>query len=650
MTGSVIDIGVTGLKAAQAGLSVASHNIANATTPGFHRQRAIQGTGISQETGSGFFGRGVVVETVQRAYSTFLDKALLTSQTQQRYLDSYLAQIKQLDNMLADPTSGLSPALQSFFASVHDVATSPSSNPSRQQLISQAEVLVARFNQFHDRFESIRDGVNAEIDTVTREINKYTGELAKLNLQIVRTEGDGTRPPNDLLDQRDQVLSQINELVRVTSVTESDGSLNVFFGTGQPLVLSGQSYQMTARYPDEDPENLGVYLTAGSAQIRVPEYALDGGKLDGLIDFRNEALDSVQNQVGRVAIALARTFNDQHKLGQDFNGALGGDFFREPSARTIGNTANTGNGVLGITYSNVSALTTSDYQLRYNGSTYTLTRLTDNTVSTFATLPQTVDGFTVSLSSGAIAAGDSFMLQPTRLGAQGIDVLVSDTSRIAAAAPIRASAALTNSGTAAITPGVAVDTTNAAFATPNALTPPILIRFTSATSYDIYNNTNPSSPVLLQAGITYNPNTSNDVFPTSTALDYGYRVALSGAAAAGDSFTVNINSGGTADNRNALLLGALQTNKVIDAGTSTYQSAYSQMVADVGNRTREVQVQSNAQDAFVKENLDAQQEFSGVNLDEEAADLIRYQQAYQAASRVIQMASRLFDEVLNAVR
>lgn len=650
MTGSVLDIAITGLKAAQKGLAVASHNIANATTPGFHRQRAIQGTGIPQETGSGFFGRGVVVETVERAYSKFLDNALLSSQTQQRYLDSYLAQIKQLDNMLADPTSGLSPALQSFFTAVQDVATSPSSTPSRQQLISQAEVLVARFRQFHDRFESMRDGVNAEIDTVTGDINKYTGELAKLNLQIIRTEGDTTRPPNDLLDQRDYVLSKINELVRVTTVTESDGSMNVFFGTGQPLVISGQSFQMSADYPDEDPENLGVFLTAGGTSIRVPEHALDGGKLDGLIDFRNETLNAVQNQVGRVAIALARTFNDQHKLGQDLNGALGEDFFDEPSARLIANGANTGSGVLGLAFSDASDLTTSDYRLRYNGTTYTLTRLSDDSVTSFASLPQTVDGFTLSLSSGTVAAGDSFLIQPTRLGAQGIDVAVSNTARIAAAAPIRASAALSNTGTAAITPGVAVDTTNAAFATPGALTPPILIRFTSATSYSIYDNTTPSSPVLLQAGITYDPTTSNEVFPTSTSLDYGYRVALSGAAAAGDTFTVNINSGGTADNRNALLLGALQTTKLIDSGTSTYQSAYSQMVADVGNRTREVQVQSSAQDAFVKENLDAQQEFSGVNLDEEAADLIRFQQAYQAASRVIQVAGRLFDEVLQAVR
>jgi len=650
MTDSVLGIGISGLKSAQAGLSVASHNIANATTPGYHRQRMLTGTGISQETGAGYYGRGVVVETVLRAYSEFLDKALMSSQTQQKYLDSYLSQIKQLDNMLADPTSGLSPALQGFFSGVQDVATNPSSTPSRQQLISLGEVLVARFNQFHERFEDIRNGVNAEIDTVTRDINKYTAELAKLNEQIVRREGDSTRPPNDLLDQRDDMLSKINELVKVSVVVERDGGMNVFFGTGQPLVLANRHFDVSSQYPTDDPSNLGIFLTTGSVQVRVPEYALAGGKLSGLIDFRNDGLNAVQNQVGRVAIALASDFNAQHRLGQDLFGTLGGDFFELPSASIVPNTTNTGNAVLGLAFSNVQALTTSDYHLNYDGTNYTLTRLSDNNQTVFTTMPRTVDGFTLSITSGTMAAGDDYIVQPTRLGAQDIDVVLSDTSRIAAAAPIRASASLTNTGTASITPGVAVDTTNAAFATAGALTPPLLIRFTSATAYSVYNNTNPASPVLLEAGIAYNPASNNAVFPTPGALDHGYRVSLTGIAAAGDTFTVGINSGGVADNRNALLLGALQTRKALSNGTSTYQSAYSQMVADVGNRTREIQVQSTAQDAFVKENTDAQQEFSGVNLDEEAADLIRYQQAYQAASRVIQMASRLFDEVLQAVR
>ncbi len=646
----VLGIGVSGLKAAQAGLAVAGHNIANATTEGFHRQSALTGTQIPQETGAGVFGRGVQVETVVRAYSQFLDKALLTAQTQQKYFDAYNAQIKQLDNMLADPTSGLSPALQSFFSGVQDVATNPSSVPSRQQLISLGEVLAARFNTFHNRFEEMRSGVNSEIKTVVSDINKYTAQLAKLNEQIIRQQGDATRPPNDLLDQREDLLSKINDLVRTTVLNETNGSMNVFIGTGQPLVIADQIFAVSAQYLPEDPENLGIYLKQGSVQLRVPEQALDGGKLSALIDFRNTSLNSAENQVGRVAVVMAKTFNDQHKLGQDLTGTLGGDFFKLPSANVIGNQNNTGNGVMGVTYSNVGALTTSDYQLAYNGTNYTLTRLSDSTQTTFTTFPQTVDGFTLSLASGTIASGDNYIIQPTRMGGRDIDVLISDTSRIAAAAPIRASSVLTNTGTAVITPGVAVNTANAAFATSGSLTPPILIQFTSPTTYSVYNNTNPGSPVLLEGGITYNPAASNAVFPTPGALDYGYRVSLSGVAAAGDKFNVNINSGGVADNRNALLLGTLRTTNTVANGTSSYQSAYSQMVADVGNKAREIQIQSKAQDSLVKETLSAQQSFSGVNLDEEAANLIRFQQAYQAASKVIQMASRLFDDLLQAIR
>jgi flagellar hook-associated protein 1 len=650
MGDSVLGIGITGLKAAQIGLAVASHNIANATTEGYHRQTAITGPQVPQETGGGFMGRGVRVETVVRAYSQFLDKALLTAETQQQYLDSYNAQIKQLDNMLADPTSGLSPALQSFFSGLQDVATNPSSVPSRQQMVSLSETLVARFTAFHNRFEEIRDGVNSEISTATNDVNKYTAELAKLNEQIIRQQGDGVRAPNDLLDQRENILAKVNEIIKTTVVNESDGSLNVFIGSGQPLVIGGRQFTLSAEYPPEDPDNLSLHLSMGNTSVRVPEDHLDGGRLSALVDFRDEALAVAQNNVGRVAVVLARTFNDQHNLGQDLNGRLGGDFFSEPTAHIVPNALNTGNSDLNIAYSNVQALTTSDYNLRYDGTNYTMTRLSDNTQTTFAAFPATVDGLTFSLASGAMATGDEYVIQPTRMGAQNIRALIANPALIAAAAPIRTESLSSNTGTATITPGVAVNTGNAAFATAGALTPPILIRFTSPTTYAVYNNTTPSAPTLLEGGLTYDPTASNAVFPTPGALDYGYRVSLTGAAATGDTFTVNINSGGVSDNRNALLLSALQTTKTLDSGTQSYQTAYSQMVADVGNRAREIQVQSKAQDALVKETTAAQQEFSGVNLDEEAANLIRFQQAYQASSRVIQMASRMFDEVLQAVR
>ncbi len=643
---SIFQIGVSGLNAAQAGLLVTSHNITNANREGYHKQEALTTTQVPLQTGSGFFGQGVLVETVRRAYSQFLDNALMQAETQAAYLDTYNAQITQIDNMLADPTAGLSPTLQAFFSGVQDVASNPSSVPSRQQLLSLTQGLVARFQSFDSRLSDMRTAVNRQVSDVTGEINTLAGEIANVNDQIVRMQADPSKPPNDLLDQRDALLSELNKLVRVSTVGLSDGSINVFIGNGQSLILGTQAFELDAGPSAENPQEYGIFYVSGSNRIPLSSSSLQGGTLGALFDFRSQSLDAAQNQLGLVATVLAQTFNDQHELGMDLEGNLGQAFFEVPQANAVGNQSNTGSAVLAVANVDVGALTGSDYRVQFASGAWTVTRLSDNTQSSFATLPQTVDGVQISIASGAAAAGDSFLVQPTRNGARDIAGLISDTSKIAAAAPIRTSVDIDNTGKATISPGVVVDTGNAAFATAGALTPPVLVRFTSATAYSIYDNTNPASPTLIQGGIAYDPLAQNDVFPTSTSVDYGYRVALTGAAAAGDEFTVGYNTSGVADNRNALLLAGLQTVNTVGNGTANYQSAYTQLVSQVGNRTRQIQVQSQAQDALVTQAREAQQSLSGVNLDEEAANLIRFQQAYQASGKVLQIANSLFASIL----
>ncbi len=643
---SIFQIGVSGLNAAQAGLLVTSHNITNASREGYHKQEALTTPQVPLQTGSGFFGQGVLVETVRRAYSQFLDNALLQAETQASYLDTYHAQISQINNMLADPTAGLSPTLQAFFSGVQDVASNPSSVPSRQQLLSLTQGLVARFQSFDDRLSDLRTAVNRQVSDVTGEINTLAGEIANLNDQIVRMQADPSKPPNDLLDQRDALLSELNKLVKVSTIGLSDGSINVFIGNGQSLILGNQAFELDAGPSAENPQDYGIFYVAGSNRIPMSSSSLQGGTLGALFDFRGQTLDSAQNQLGLVATVLAQTFNDQHELGMDLDGNLGGAFFQVPQASAVANQSNTGSAVLAATNTDVGALTGSDYRVQFASGAWTVTRLSDNTQSTFASLPQVVDGVQISIASGAAAAGDRFLVQPTRNGARDIAGSIVDTSKIAAAAPVRTAADIDNIGKATISPGVVVDTDNAAFATAGALSPPILIRFTGATAYSIYDNTNPASPTLIQAGIAYDALAQNEVFPTSTAVDYGYRVSLTGAAAAGDEFTVGYNTSGVADNRNALLLAGLQTANTVANGTANYQSAYTQLVSQVGNRTRQIQVQSQAQDALVTQARAAQQSLSGVNLDEEAANLIRFQQAYQASGKVLQIANSLFASIL----
>jgi flagellar hook-associated protein 1 FlgK len=626
---SIFEIGLSGLNAAQAGLSTTSHNIASASIPGFHRQNTIQSTQEPQQSGAGFFGKGVRTDTVVRSYNQFLENALLQAQTQDSYLQAYQSQINQIDNLLADPNAGLSPALQSFFSSVQDVASNPSSVPSRQSMLSGAQALQSRFQTFSARLEEIRSGLNTQISDTTSQINSTAQNIADINDQIIRSHASDTQPPNDLLDKRDQLVADLNKLVRTTVVKDANGTVNVFVGTGQTLVLGTQSFTLSAAPSAADPSNYDISYQANGNTILLNPASLQGGSLGALLTFRSETLDSVEGNLGRVATVLAQTFNDQHVLGQDLNGALGQNFFNVPAAQALVNANNAGTAVISAANTAVGALTGSDYRLSFNAGNWTLQRLSDNTQTTFTTFPQTVDGVTLNLASGAASNGDSFLIEPTRYGARDISVALSDPALVAAAAPIRTAAGLTNTGNGVMTAG----TVNSP-PPPNAnLQQTVTITFTSATTFDVtgVGTGNPTGVAYTSAGnITYN----------------GWTAQISGTPRAGDTFTIARNTSGVADNRNALLLAQLQTTNTVANGTANYQSAYSMVVSDVGNRARELKVQGDAQTALVQQTTSAQQSISGVNLDEEAANLIRFQQAYQASGRVLQIASKLFDTVL----
>ncbi len=630
MATSIFNIGISGLQAAQAGLVTTGHNIANVNTPGYSRQQVEYTNATPQATGSGFFGSGVDIVSVRRLYSQFLNTEVLSAGTQSSALATAYSQIQQLDNIVADPTAGLSPALQDFFTAVQGVATTPNVASSRQALLSSAQSLKSRFDVIDQRVRDLRDGVNNDISATATEISNYASQIADLNQRIIVARGaTGGQPPNDLMDQRDQLVAQLNTDIRATVVQQDDGAYNVFIGSGQPLVAGVLAYSLGTLTDPLDSSKVAVGYKTPSGVVPLPEATLTGGKLGGMLAFRSQTLDPAQNAVGRVAIALSETFNSQQALGQDLNGQLGTNFFSVGTPRVTSNSNNTGSAILGGTFdpTNVAGLTTSDYQLKYDGTNYTLLRLQDNNVRTFATLPQSVDGFTLALSSGTVAAGDTFLIRPTVDGAQSFDVAISDPSKVAAAAPIRTAQGSANSGTGKVSAG-SVSTVGA------NLQQPVTITFTSPTTFNV-TGTGTGNPtgVAYTAGqdITFN----------------GWKVQITGAPATGDSFTVGPNTGGSGDNRNALLLAGLQTAKTLDGGTTSYQDAYAAFVSDVGTQTRQLQVTSQAQATVLQQATTAQQSLSGVNLDEEAANLIRFQQAYQASGRVLQIASTLFDTLLS---
>lgn len=968
MGSGLLNVSVSGLNAAQMGILTTSHNIANASTPGFNRQQISQTTNAPVFSGAGFIGQGTNVQTVRRVYSEFLGSQVLNAQTNAAELETYSSQIAQIDNLLADPSAGLSPALQGFFKALDEAAANPSSVPARQAMLSASQALVSRFQGLDQQLEDMRNGVNTQIRSEVTTINSYVTQIANINQRIIVAEAAGaSQPANDLYDQRDKLVTDLNKEVRITTHKETDGSYSIFFGSGQPLVVGTQTYQFQAIPDREDLSALRIGLKDSAGfTMDIPESLVTGGNLGGLLSFRANTLDTAQNSMGRIAISLATKFNQQHALGQNLSGAMGGDFFKPIQPSTLGAPTNSGTGQLSAN------VITSDYLLSYDASVggYAITRQADDKfLGVFSTLPLVVDGIRFGLNSGAPANGDvflikpdaapservtaygsnsgtailsstgsniqtmsdsdyrltlsatntftlerisdhqiwtgvgsnqaealtdlmtnaapqgfdlqlsgamevsdSFLVRPVRNGARDMELAITDPKNIALAAPIRTAAGLLNVGTATISAGmvkdgsvlqaapfsvtyeassnslvgfpvgstVRVGATNYPISTattrvpyspgitisingvgasisgtpqdgdvftfsPN-ITPPIAppsmgntgfaslfgipssstlagpqglstagvtlpasltiaagsndqfrialdgaapvtatippgtytpatlltavqaalntalgavppaagsatasltssnqLAITSTTvgvgsavalssasnlgtgqmvsAMALTNNSLPSEPIALrysQATTTlperltgfpvgsvvtvtpsggrptaYTISLSSDYVPYISGAELafnGLSISITGSAIEGDTFTLERNSSGVSDNRNAGLLGALQTSNTMGDGTATFQSSYSQIVSQVGNKAREVEVTLTAQKNLVTQGETAIQSQSGVNLDEEAANLLRYQQAYQAAAKIINISGKLFDELLSLGR
>ncbi|KAF0812524.1 Flagellar hook-associated protein 1 [Andreprevotia sp. IGB-42] len=727
MGSSVFGIGVSGLNAANIGLTVTGHNISNVNTPGYSRQIIQQSAPYPLLSGSGFTGLGVKVDSIRRVYDEFLTRSVQTAQTQNSYLDTLSSHLSEVDDIIADPEAGVSPALQDFFKAVQDVATNPADTASRQALISSGQSLLNRLQTFDKRLNEMRDQTNGEITNTVSTINSLSKEIANLNKEISSVNGIG-QPPNDLLDQRDALIKELNKYVKASTVSQTDGSVNVFIGNGQNLVVGGTQFTLAAVQSPADPERITVAYEQNGNTIFLPESQLTGGALQGLFDFRKNGLDTARNSLNQVALTVAQTINDQMRAGQDLYNNIGQNFFdfqREKSldvnlsgatvnftaagntipssdfslafdsvagsytltrltdnqsqaitpaqmaagftalgvtvqltagtpaaSATAGmsfppdigtvrsNNANTGNAQVGGYISDVNQLKTSDYELGYDGTNFILTRLSDGVKTSYATVPITQDGMRLNIESGTMNAGDRFTIKPTDGFIHSMSVRMTDPREVAAAAPMAATPGTANTGTLKVyQPTSDLLTTNT---TDSAINPavrnPIQVRFTSTNTFDVFDvnsGANISTGNAYTAGMTLSVN--------------GWNMKLDGQPATGDVVDVKSNTGGSADNRNALAMASLQTSKLMFGGTATYQDAYSAMVANIGTQTNQTNIQLDAQKVILQQAEAARDNVSGVNLDEEAANLLRYQQAYQAASKVIQIANQAFQTIAEIV-
>ncbi len=636
---SLFSVGITGLLASQRSLATTGHNISNVNTPGYSRQRVELVTRPAQPVGGGYLGKGVAVDNIRRIYDDYLTTQVRIGTAnvgQTRVLNELAAQV---DNVLANPSSGLNSAIRDFFDAVQGVADDPASLAARQVLLSDAGTLVQRFHTLENRLSELRRGHSQRLGLTVGEINSLADSIASLNADIQLAIGSGNGDqPNDLLDQRDEMLRQLADLVGIDVLKQDDGAVNVFIGTGQALVIGAQANQLGLMADPYDPSRNIVGYGTGGAMTDISD-VLKGGELSGLLDFRDQLLDPVQNAVGRVAIGLSATFNEQHRIGMDLDGLLGGDFFSTIDASSPvvrDRTGNVGTAVITAAVTTVADVTTSDYRLDLNAGGYKLTRLSDGIVfvlpPTFAAgTPEERDGVTLTLTGGAGVVGDSFAVVPTRHAPRDIALAISAVEKVAVAAPVRTSANIANTGSATISAG-----TVSAPADTNLLEP-VLITFNSPPTTFAVNGVGTGNP----PSVLYTPG-ADIVFN-------GWTVRIQGNPEAGDEFEVRPNVNGMGDNRNGLLLAQLQTSRTLSNGNASYEEAYGQMVVEVGATTRQTEINLNAQEVLLEQSQAARDSVSGVNLDEEAANLLRFQQSYQASAQVIAAADTVFQSLLDAV-
>ena len=648
---SLLSIGKSGLLAAQTGLATTGHNITNANVTGYNRQVTVQSTTQPIQTGEGFIGTGTEVAQIKRVYDDFLNRQLLGAQTNQAQLDTYFNQVSQIDNLLADTTVGLGPALQGFFTGVQNANSNPQSTAARQAMLSAAESLASRFNGLSSRMKELNEGVNSGVTASVNEINSFARRIAEMNNTIAGLSVDPSALPNDLMDQRDALIAEMNKQIQVTVRPAENNMLNVSFGTGQPLVIGNRSQELATAPSTFDPERIVVgYRTQGGTFSQLPDSVLTGGQLGGLIDFRNSGLDVANANLGKIAAGLADAFNDQHKLGIDLDGNLGGNFFKDIHAYVGYDTRNSPSSTVKIdaVVVDASKLTTSDYDINYNGTDFIVTRASDGVTTTIAPYPQTqpqvIDGVAFSIT-GAAGGPDHFLVRPTYNAAQDFGVELKDRNKIALGAPVSTSVPTANTGTGKISAGAV----NSNYLLPgNQLTAPVTLTYNSAT--------NQLSGFPSAVDVTVNGSTTT--YAAGVPVPYtagakmtfqGIEIEITGNPANNDKFTISPGSG-VGDARNGVLLAGLQTKNILDDGHATFQASYAQMVNFVGNKTREVQIAGAAADTTVQQAQAARDSVSGVNLDEEASNLLRYQQAYQASGKVIQVASELFDTLLSLGR
>jgi flagellar hook-associated protein 1 FlgK len=621
---NLLRIGSSALNAASIQLQTTGQNIANASTPGYVRREA-----ILQEAGNngttGFIGQGVNVAQIQRVYDEFLVRESNANRSGAAQDTARSDGLNRLDNLFGNPETGMGAAYDTLVASFADVTAHPSDSSARSGVLAQVSAFSSRAAQIDGQMQQLADSAHGQMSTEVNKANDTLKSLAALNQQLSNSHSS-ISAPNNLFDQRDKLLGDLNAGMRANATIGPDGMVTVSSARGEPLVVGSNFAQLKLVSNALDASKLDVQvMRSNGTSVQLAPSEL-GGKLAGLAQFADSDVGEARARLGQITAAVALSFNDRQALGVDATGAAGQALFAIGSPTVSPVAANTGTAQITAAVTTGSALKASDYSISFDGTQYSLTRLSDSTVQSFASLPQVVDGLTVSLGSGTPAAGDKFLLRAATSYVSGVRSMLSNPQRLATALPVTTVPGSTNTGDLSVS-GLDI---SAIGANTNQ---PVSITFTAAGTFNV-SGTGTGNPT----GLTYT---------SGMTVSYnGWSLKLSGTPKAGDTMQVLATANPASDNRNARAMQSLGNANNVDG--SKVIDRYADLVGEVGTRAQSAKATGEMSQRLFDDAEGARTAVSGVNLDEEAARMLEYQQAYQAAAKVIATANQMFQSLLQS--
>jgi len=667
MTVSLYQTGVSGLLASQQQLATTGHNIANVNTDGYTRQRADQNASVGLNNGNNYIGSGTYIQDITRLYDQFSHKEQLLNQSNLGNADSLHARLTQLDQIMSTSGNAVVGSLDNFYQALNGVADDPNDSGLRSIVLNQAKILSNDFNELNTNFDNMTKAVNGEIEQVASKISEISREIAKINETIMHSNGAlQTGQPNDLLDTRDQLISELSEYTRVSTVEDTNGVLTVMIGQGTTLVAGITPLTLQVNAGDPDAKQTELNLVSGSSSVAINASTL-GGSLAASFEFRDEHLSQTRTEIDRLAMAISSTLNDSQASGLDLNGLQGANIFTDINSaqlqqgRVLAHSTNApaSTAQAQITIDDVSKLPTDEFEVRFDlaSNAYTLYNLTtggsDNLGAPGSGTPagtHTLSAYGFSfVETGTPSDRDTFTIVPTKNSAALMEATLTDGNAIAASTAVEITPSDKNVSDGKVKILNVNDPVNARASMPIRID--VLENPVGTFNYTITDNLGATS-----APIPYPPppaaalQVSLPPSPSATA----FTIEISGTPSGGgpnapEQFFIG-DSFGVGNGNNAVAMAKTQEVGVTNGGKETFGKSLAVSTSVVGSKASNANLTADTAQALYTQAYNRNQATSGVNLDEEAANLLKYQQAYQAASQIISTANTIFDTILSAVR